>query len=371
MILQDNILENRYRQEAGMLKIITADTGSRLEWECPSNIALIKYWGKKPVQKPVNPSLSFALMDSVTRMELEYQRKREDTGVSVKILLDDIPNPQFNARMLQYLQSVSTFIPFINALHLNISSRNTFPHSAGIASSASSFGALALDLCSMEQELFGTLTREEDFFRKASFLARLGSGSACRSVYGGWVLWGKCPEFNGSGDEAAIPVTQIVHPAFRNYRDAILVVSSGAKAVSSTIGHRLMEDHPFGAARIVQAERNMEQLIQSLIRGDQEAFITLVEQEALTLHGLLMTSNPGIILMLPNTMAILQKVRQFRKESGLPVSFTLDAGANVHLLYPDEFDNKVRDFISDQLKIHCEDGRIIMDQVGSGPVKIG
>jgi diphosphomevalonate decarboxylase len=370
MIIQESTLENRYRLNAAILKSIRADTAGCMEWECPSNIALIKYWGKKSLQRPINPSLSFTLQAAVTRLRMEYRIKPDDGSPSLEFLLDDRPNPVFEDRLRRYLQHVSQYMPFLSILHLKISTHNTFPHSAGIASSASSFGALALALCSAEQELFNTLHSEEEFFRKASYLARLGSGSASRSVYGGWVLWGNNGEFDGSTDEAAIPVTKMVHPAFRDYRDSILVVSSLAKAVSSTEGHKLMENHPFVAARIEQSNRNLLQLSQSLIRGDLHAFVETAEQEALTLHGLMMSSPPGIILMLPDTLAILQKIRQFRRDSGIPLGFTLDAGANVHLLYPAGEIKEVQKFIGDQLRSHCEHGLVIDDRVGSGPIKI-
>jgi diphosphomevalonate decarboxylase len=370
MIIQENIMENRYRQDAAMLKSVSTVETGQVEWECPSNIALIKYWGKKSLQKPINPSVSFTLQTAVTRLRMEYRIKPDDGAPPLEFLLDDRPDPIFEGRLIQYLQHVSQYLPFLNALHLKISTHNTFPHSAGIASSASSFGALALALCSAEQQLFRTLMPEEEFFRKASFLARLGSGSASRSVYGGWVLWGCSEEFEGSTDEAALPFTKLVHPVFRDYRDSILVVSSRAKAVSSTEGHKLMEKHPFVAARVEQANRNLLQLSRSLIRGDLHAFIETAEQEALTLHGLMMSSSPGIILMLPDTMAILQKTRQFRRESGIPLGFTLDAGANIHLLYPAGDIKEVQKFIGDQLRSHCEHGLVIDDRIGKGPLKI-
>jgi diphosphomevalonate decarboxylase len=131
-----------------------------------------------------------------------------------------------------------------------------------------------------------------------------------------------------------------------------------------------MEGHPFAAARVKQANRNLHALSTTLIRGDLQAFVETVEQEALTLHGLMMSSHPGIILMRPGTLDILQKIRQYRRISGIPAGFTLDAGANVHLLYPANAGEKVQEFIREQLIGHCEQGRVISDQVGSGPVKI-
>jgi len=367
---RSNLLEKKYRAEADGLASAPAGYSGRVTWECPSNIALIKYWGKKAIQKPINPSLSFTLQKSVTSLSVDFLVHKADHELTLEFLLEDRPHPLFAERLMKYLQHVSQFMPFLKSMHLKMQSRSSFPHSAGIASSASSFGAIALALCSMEQKLFGNLRSENDFFRKASFLARLGSGSACRSVYGGCALWGITPEFEGSTDEAAIPVTDAINPLYANYRDSILVVSSGLKSVSSTTGHKLMEEHPFAAARVIQANHNMARIKQSLIVGDQHAFINLIEHEALTLHGLMLSSDPGFILIQPDTLEIIRKVRYYRKETGTPVGFTLDAGANVHLLYPANNEKDIHGFIEENLKRHCENGLVIHDQVGSGPVKI-
>jgi diphosphomevalonate decarboxylase len=339
-------------------------------WECPSNIALLKYWGKKHFQQPLNPSVSMTLQQSKTVISVEYGYHRKLKKTSLSYFFEERRQPDFEARYRQYLEIAANYLPFLNHSELVIKSRNTFPHSAGIASSASSFGALALVLCDIERNLFGTLSEDSDFMEKASFLARLGSGSACRSVYGGFSLWGKTEDLMSSTNEAAISLNFITHPLFKEYCDSILIIDTGKKEVSSSAGHRLMENHPYASARITQALENLKRLLVSMQHGKEQAFSILVEEEALSLHAMMLTSQPGYILLKPNSLEVIDRVRKFRNTSGMPVSFTLDAGANVHLLYPSRMIGEIRPFIENHLTGFCQEGKIIHDTIGKGPAKI-
>jgi diphosphomevalonate decarboxylase len=205
-----------------------------------------------------------------------------------------------------------------------------------------------------------------DQMRKASFLARLGSGSASRSLFGGFSLWGSVDGWSGSSDEYAVQVPHF-HDTFRSLRDTILIVESGAKKVSSSAGHGLMDKNPFAHVRFGQARENLQVLRRALEEGDWSRFINVMEEEALTLHAMMLSSRPGYLLMQPGTVAIIQKVRQFRKDTGSLVGFTLDAGANVHLIYSGEEEGEIAAFISAELLPHCEKKRAIHDRMGKGP----
>lgn len=364
-----NSLEDKFFVQARELFHPAVHLPGQLGWECPSNIALIKYWGKKQFQQPLNPSVSMTLQQSRTIISVDYHYQRKLKKMSLSYLFEDKINSTFEDRYRQYLQHVSKYLPFLNQTELVIKSQNTFPHSAGIASSASSFGALALALCDMERNMFGTLAEESDLIEKASFLSRLGSGSACRSVFGGFSLWGKIDDIMASTNEAAISLNFIIHPKFANYCDSILVIDSGNKAVSSSSGHRLMEHHPFVTSRVAQVNENLKKLLVSLQTGNEQAFSSLVEEEALTLHAMMLTSQPGYILLRPNSLEVIDRIRQFRQTTGLPVSFTLDAGPNVHILYPYRLISEVKPFIERQLADFCQGGHIIHDTIGIGPVK--
>ena len=147
---------------------------------------------------------------------------------------------------------------------------------------------MALCLCSLHEKITGQ--KLEDFFSTASYWARIGSGSASRSVYGGYNLWGSTPFLEGSSDEVAVNIDHLVHHNFKDFSDTILIIEKGKKAVSSTTGHALLKQHPFAGTRYHLAAENTGKLLNILKSGDLDGFIHLVEAEALMLHALMMTS---------------------------------------------------------------------------------
>ncbi|RLD70611.1 MAG: diphosphomevalonate decarboxylase [Bacteroidetes bacterium] len=343
---------------------------NKVSWRSPSNIALIKYWGKKENQIPANPSLSFTLSESFTETSITYLESEQKESLVLKFKFEGKENFQFQHKIETFLQKITKYFPFLNKLQLKIESHNSFPHSAGIASSASSMSALALCLCSIEKKHFGTLTDENDFFTKASFIARLGSGSASRSVFPFAASWGEIIENSISSDEFASVLPFDLHQKFKNYKDAVLIVSKQPKKVSSTAGHELMHGHPFAAERFSMAKNNLKELLSALKSGDEDVFIEIVENEALTLHALMMSSNPGFILMHPNTLKVIDKIREFRENTGMKICFTLDAGPNIHLLYSDNDQDEMNKFIKNELEEYCEDKFWIADGLGNGPIEI-
>ena len=343
-------------------------------WQAPSNIALVKYWGKYASQIPANPSLSFTLnaCRTITTVSFELQKTISD-DFDITVLLEGFKAPDFLPKIKTFFERIEPYLPFLRAYRFTINTRNTFPHSSGIASSASGLSALALCLISIERLFFNkknSIPLTDFELKKASFLARLGSGSACRSIEGELVVWGNHPDIKGSSNLYGIKYPYEVHPDFKGFLDTVLLVDVDKKQVSSTVGHSLMQNHPFATQRFKQASKNLTKLIDFFKSGDLEGFIAIVESEALTLHAMMMSSNPYFILMKPQTLEIIQKIRRFRKETNIPVCFTLDAGANVHVLYPQRFKKQVYDFIINQLIIHCYQGRFICDQIGFGAKKM-
>lgn len=341
----------------------------QVTWESPSNIALVKYWGKKKNQVPENTSISFTLSNCKTITTVSFDPK-SSSGFDFEVFLGGDKKDDFKPKIETFFKRVEVYVSFLKDYKLTIETKNTFPHSSGIASSASGMSALALCLMSMERALGGTEMTDIYFNRKASFLARLGSGSACRSIEGNLVVWGNHRAISGSSDLYGIVYPFEVHEVFRNYQDTILLVDQGEKQVSSTIGHNLMHGHPFAQKRFEQANTNIEKLIPILKSGDLDAFIELIESEALSLHAMMMTSLPYFILMKPNTMEIINRIWNFRQQTGLPIGFTLDAGANVHVLYPEKEKNKIVQFIQNELVAFCENEQYICDQIGFGANQI-
>ena len=342
-----------------------------VRWRSPSNIALVKYWGKYGDQLPGNASISFTLQGAATDTTLHYgPRKQGGTGVAVQLYLDGTLEPNFTNRTQAYLERLLPVYPFLRQLELRVDTTNSFPHSAGIASSASGMSALALCLVSLEEQLFTPLATRQDFYRKASYLARLGSGSACRSVYGGAAIWGTVPDLPESSEEYAISVTEQLHPTFRTYHDDILLISTTEKSVSSRAGHGLMEQNPYAAPRYAQANSRTREMLDVLKRGDTERFGQLLESEALTLHALMMSSQPSYTLIEPGTLHVINLLRQFRSETNYPVYFTLDAGPNVHLLYPEAVAESTKRFVREHLLPYCDDRRYLADRIGDGPEQL-
>ena len=331
----------------------------------PSNIALIKYWGKKENQIPENPSISFTLESCKTVTTLNYSKKQPSNSFSFEVIFEGKKNAEFKPKIETFFKRIVTYVPFLKDYHFIIETSNTFPHSSGIASSASGMSALAVGIMRLEKELNPEMT-ETYFKQKASFLARLGSGSACRSIEGDLIVWGTHEHIEGSSNLFGIKYPYPVHANFKNYHDTILLVDKGEKQVSSSIGHNLMHNHAFAQQRFDQANENMTKLIEVLKTGALKSFIELVESEALTLHAMMMTSRPYFILMKPNTLKIINTIWAFRKQSGLHISFTLDAGANVHVLYPENEAEKCLEFIQNELVAYCQNGHYICDRIGFG-----
>ncbi|HUH46546.1 MAG TPA: hypothetical protein VLZ54_05280 [Arenibacter sp.] len=350
--------------------VIKHATGGKVTFRSPSNIALVKYWGKREGQIPANPSISFTLETCASTTALTY-KKLEKTGAdfSFELFFEGRPKADFRPKIQTFLVRIFPYMPFLKDFHFVVETSNSFPHSSGIASSASGMSALAL--CLMELERILDPTIDPDFFKlKASYLARLGSGSACRSIGGPIVQWGLHKDTEGSSDYYAIPYPYPVHEVFHNYQDTILLVDKGQKQVSSTVGHDLMHGHLFAEQRFKQAHNNLSLLKEVFAQGDLDNFIRIVESEALTLHAMMMASTPYFMLMKPNTLEIIDKIWEFRASTNTHVCFTLDAGANVHVLYPASEKEVVLQFIKDELIVYCENRHYICDQIGKGAMEL-
>lgn len=338
----------------------------QVAFECtaPSNIALVKYWGKKENQIPANPSISFTLNNCKTITKTIFTKKDNNQEFSFDLLFEGKPKEDFKPKILKFFQRIEAFCPYLKEYHIVIDTQNTFPHSSGIASSASGMAALAMNVMCLEKEINTSLSQDA-FYKKASFLARLGSGSACRSIKGQVVVWGKNETHPESSDLFGVAFNEM-HDNFKNYQDTILLVDKGEKQVSSTVGHELMHNHPYAEKRFEQAHDNLASITTILKEGNITEFIKIVESEALTLHAMMMTSMPCFILMKPNTLEIINKIWKYRNETAIPLCFTLDAGANVHVLYPENTKEKVLQFIQDELVGYCQNGQYICDQIGNG-----
>ncbi len=340
---------------------------AQITWKSPSNIAFIKYWGKTGDQYPKNPSLSMTLdsCHTITDVSL-FEKKPKNDKIDFSFTFEGQGIPHFTDRISKYFLAVSERLSILKKFRIQINSQNSFPHSAGIASSASSMSALALCMVSLEKEL-GNLPRHSDLLTSAAILARLASGSATRSLYGKFTLWGETELISGSSDEFSIPLPFRVHNIFGQLRDTILVIDQTEKKISSSAGHSLMDGHPYADQRFINARTNLRQVLDVLKAGDFDDFTRILEHEALSLHALMLTAHPWYSLLSPNTLIALERIKNFREVTRCPIAFTLDAGPNVHIIYPGSEEVKVKAFINKELSGLCANGKIIDDHIGNGP----
>lgn len=341
----------------------------KVKVKAPSNIAWVKYWGKRGLQLPMNPSISMTLSHCHTITDVLFELDPSSSSKSqtnLEFFFHGEKKENFLPKIKDFIARVENLYPFSKSLkNLTIHSENSFPHSSGIASSASAFCALAFAFENIQAKLEGASKGETKLnIERASEAARLGSGSACRSIEGGFNMWGSLNDDRGS-DQHAIALKE-VHPIFKSAKNAILIVSSKEKSVGSSAGHSLMQGHPYEGARIQQANKHCADTLKHLAQGNIWELGKIIENEAMSLHALMMTSDPSFILMEPETIKMIQKLREFRKRENVPVFFTLDAGPNPHILYLEQDKEIVENTLLPELVKECEGGKVIMDEVGEG-----
>ena len=336
----------------------------RIVCESPSNIALIKYWGKYGLQFPINPSLSFTLSNCKTITSIEYSPRLKGQG-RFNFLYDGKEKKSFENKIEEFFSRIAAFCPYLDNLFVKINSKNTFPHSSGIASSASAFCSLAFCIVSIEKR-HNERMKDDDFYNKVSFIARLGSGSGSRSISGPLMIWGESEFHSESSNFFAVDFGKKIHSLFKNYQNTILVIDDKIKHLSSSDGHKKMINHPFLNDRKRQARNNLKRIINAISNGDLQVFIKVVEEEAMTLHALMMSSHPPTVLIESKTLEVIKLLKNFREKEKVPICFTLDAGPNVHLLYPEKYKLKVIKFIEQKLIHYCQNKIFINDRIGLG-----
>lgn len=277
------------------------------------NIALVKYWGKvdEALNLPANPSLSMNLAILTTVTTVEFQPGLPDDIVTID---GQQAVGRARDRVVAHLDRVRVLGSM--GERARVSSRNDFPAGTGLASSASAFAALSL----AATRAAGLYLGEAELSR----LARLGSGSACRSVPGGFSLW------EGDTDETSF-ARQLASQEHWDLCDVVAIVSRQHKMVGSHDGHALAPTSPLHRARLAAVTELLSAVWTGILERDLETVGRAVEVDALAMHGVMMTSSPSLLYWLPETVAVLRAVRSWR-DTGLSVFFTMDAGPNVHCL---------------------------------------
>ena len=326
--------------------------------KAPSNIAFLKYWGKRDetAQWPTNDSLSMTLSKACTTT-----RARCVDADDFRFTLNDTPLTRDSAagrKIFRHLDRLALLSGVTTKL--DISSYNSFPTGSGIASSASGFAALTL--CALGA--FCTASNLEDLASKGfdrerlANLSRLGSGSACRSLYGGFVQW-------EAGDS---PQTQRVAPLYEANHwllgDLIVILESTAKTLSSTEGHRLATSSPLFAGRLQAIPARLAAMREAIRLKDISHLGTLIEEDALEMHAIIESSLPGFSYFSSVTRDFLEWLRAIRQREGLAAFFTCDAGANVHVIgEPKTLEKLVKLLQEKDLR-----QQYIMDAIGTAPL---
>jgi diphosphomevalonate decarboxylase len=312
-----------------------------------SDIALVKYWGKKDefLRLPENGSVSMILdgLDTVTTVEWQPALPQDD------ITIEGSQDPDEVKRVVKHLDRIRK--NFKLSSFAKVVSENTFPKGTGLSSSGSGFAALTIAATKA-----AGLTLSE---KKLSILARQGSGTACRCVCSGFVEWK-----DGSTSETSYSET-LFPPKHWDVRDVVAVVDEGKKKISSTEGHESAQSSLLFAARQQHIKTKIEQVKQAIVAKDFEQLGSLAEAECLEFHSILLTSQPPLIMWYPGSLQVMHEVQQLRAE-GVPAYFTINTGFNVHVLTLPEYEAQVQQRL-DSLSLVK---KTLLAKVGAGPQQI-
>lgn len=310
----------------------------------PANIAFIKYWGKinESLRLPANSSISMNLSNAFTVTSVKFNEKLERDRFILGGLIADQEETDRVSKHVDLIRNIANIkTPAL------IISKNNFPKASGIASSASGFAALTVAAASAA----GLSLSEKDL----SVLARLGSGSACRSIPDGIVEW-------RYGKNSKDSYAHSLYPAdYWNISDVIAIVGPGSKKVSSTEGHTSAPSSPFYKSRILGMNQKVIEIKKALKNKDFTRFGTVLEAEAISMHAVMMTSTPPLYYWLPETLEIMQSIINWR-DGGLETYFTIDAGPNIHIICQSKDVPRLKKKLSEVKSIKS----LIVNRVGRG-----
>jgi len=279
----------------------------------PSNIAFIKYWGKRDegLRIPMNGSISMNLSNLLTTTTVEFSPNfKKDV-----IIVNNKQEVNEGIRVIKHLDMVRSLANI--KYKAKVVTKNNFPTSTGLSSSASGFAALTLAASNA-----ASLNLSE---KVLSILARQASGAACRSIPDGFVEW-----LDGDRNETSYAVS-LFPPNYWDIVDVVVIVSKNKKEVSTTEGQRLANSSPFFPVRLARIKDKIKLIKKYMQEKNFPLFGELVEQEALELHAIMLTSTPPLIYWLPATISVMHAVQKWRNE-GLEVYFTVNTGQNIHIL---------------------------------------
>jgi diphosphomevalonate decarboxylase len=280
----------------------------------PSNIAFIKYWGRKKDPKlrlPENGSISMNVSNLLTTTTVEFGSHFKNDSVLFNGKKESIENN----RALKHIERIRKLARITT--RVKVVTENNFPTGTGLSSSASGFAALTV----AGAKAAGLKLSEKEL----SILARQGSGSACRSIPDGFVEW-----LDGDTSETSY-AKSLYQSNYWDLADVVAVTSTGKKDVPSSIGHTLAQSSAFFSVRKSHMKEKISLCKKYLREKNFQKLGELIEAEALELHAIYLTSMPSLIYLLPSTLRVMHAVKKWRAD-GLPVYFTLNTGQDIHLI---------------------------------------
>ncbi|HYX35342.1 MAG TPA: diphosphomevalonate decarboxylase [Oligoflexus sp.] len=323
----------------------------------PSNIAFIKYWGKRAdaQQWPANDSLSMTLNQLATKTTVRLHQADDH----MLRLGDRIYNRSDKNLGKTFVHLDRLALRFGYSQKLQITSSNSFPMGAGIASSAS--GLAALTLASL---MAWTDSRNWDDLERHGFdrsmladLARLGSGSACRSLFGGFVQW------EAGLDPDAQRYASLFSDEHWALRDTVVLFSSEQKSVGSTEAHELAWSSPLFIPRLSGLPERMNLVKDALAARDMQALGLWLEVEALEMHAVIMTARQPVYYLNEAARQFLADLREARQKGEIHAYFTIDAGPNIHVIHEASEHERLKLWLQRRLAAD----HLLHDSVGAGP----
>ncbi len=323
----------------------------------PSNIALLKYWGKRDAetQWPANDSISMTLSKCKTITTATYSSDNFDTFILDGQSITSETHPDH--KIFRHIDRVRRACG--SSGHITASSKNTFPSDCGIASSASGFAALTLASVAafLKTPKWDELSTQGFNRERLAHLARMGSGSAARSLWGGFVMW------SAGGSASEQQIEQVWPAEHWDLADIIVVLSSDPKSMKSSDAHQAAWASPLYSPRLAALPERLSRIRRALADHSFERLGLEIEQEALDMHAVCMTGSPQIQYLTKASLDFLVWLRTERRFGRLPAWATIDAGPNIHLICLKQDSDTVAKAVQSS-GINCS---VIVDQMGQGP----
>lgn len=296
--------------------------------KAPSNIAFVKYWGRKDevLRLPENGSISMCLSNLQTTTTVEFDKKFEQDEIIINRVKEELENN----RAVKHLDRVRQLAKI--DLRAKVDTTNNFPTGTGLSSSASGFAALTVAAAAAA----GLKLSEKEI----SILARQGSGSACRSIPDGFVEW-----LDGDSSESSYGIS-VFPPDYFDIADVVVVVSTDKKFLATSEGQKTARTSLFFEKRLSLIGDKINRVKKAIEDKNFSEFGKLVEREALEFHSILFTSNPPLFYWTPETVKVMKFVQKMRQE-GLEAYFTINTGQDVHVICRKEDAEKLADKLSE------------------------